>query len=48
MGWLRLIKSDFHGLRTCLVINTLRGKSLMMHAFSILELSQLDGISFWQ
>ena len=48
MGWLRFIKSDFYGLGTCHVVRTLRGKSLMLHAFPFMDLSQLDGISFWQ
>ena len=48
MGWLRFLKFDFHGLGTCLVVRTLRGKSLMLHAFPFMDLSQLDGISFWQ
>ncbi len=47
-GWLCFRKSDFHGLGTCLVVRTLRGKSLMMHAYPFLDLSPLDGISFWQ
>ena len=34
MDWLCFIKFNFHGLGTCLVVRTLRGKSLMMHAFS--------------
>ena len=48
MDWLRLLKFDFHGLGTCLVVRTLRGKSLMLHAFPFMDLSRLDGISFWQ
>ena len=48
MGWLGFDQSDFHGLGTCLVVCTLRGKSLMMHAFPFMDLSGLDGIYFWQ
>ena len=48
INWLRLLKFDFHGLGTCLVVRTLRGKSLMLHAFPLMDLSRLDGISFWQ
>ena len=48
MGWLCFDLSDFHGLGTCLVVCTLRGKSLMLHAFPFMDLSRLDGISFWQ
>ena len=48
MGWLRFLKLDIHGLGTCLVVCTLRGNSLMLHAFPFMDLSRLDGISFWQ
>ena len=48
MGWLRFIKIYFHGFGACLVVRTLRGKSLMLHAFPFMDLSRLDGISFWQ
>ena len=48
MGWLRFIKLYFHGFGACLVVRTLRGKSLMLHAFPFMDLSRLDGISFWQ
>ena len=48
MGWLRFDQTEFYGLGTCLVVRTLRGKSLMLHAFPFMDLSQLDGISFWQ
>ena len=48
MDWLCLLKFDIDGLGTCLVVRTLRGKSLMLHAFPFMDLSQLDGISFWQ
>ena len=42
MDWLRLLKFDFHGLGTCLVVRTLRGKSLMLHASPFMDLSRLD------
>ena len=47
-GLVAFDQSDFHGLGTCLVVRTLRGKSLMLHAFPFMDLSRLDGISFWQ
>ena len=42
MGWLRFIKIYFHGFGTCLVVRTLRGKSLMLHASPFMDLSRLD------
>ena len=48
MGWLRFDQTEFYGLGTCLVVRTLRGKSLMLHAFPFMDLSRLDGISLWQ
>ena len=43
-----LTKSDFHRLVTCLVVRTLRGKSLMMCAFLFMDMSRINGISIWQ
>ena len=43
-----LTKSDFHRLVTCLVVCTLRSKSLMMCAFLFMGMSQINGISIWQ
>ena len=40
MGWLRFIKLYFHGFGACLVVRTLRGKSLTLHAFPFMDLSR--------